>query len=247
MKMGEYLSRYQRRSHSQEYKSPYGSSSYREQLLSDVGHGKRILDVACREGLIAREMMDQHNEVWGVEINSEAARLAKQKGIPVKVANIEDGLPFEDSSFNFIHAGEVIEHLFDTRFFFRECYRVLKEDGVMVFSAPNLNSLENRIQILKGGFVSHLGSFPEDHFGRHVRIFNLSKIKELCALSGLEIERVRGFFFSDEGEEASPGGLSNSRTLANGVRRVSDWAATRMIPGLSKYLIFKVRKIRSDA
>ena len=36
------------------------------------------------------------------------------------------------------------------------------------------------------------GAYPEDHFGGHVRIFNVAKIQELCAQTGFEVEEVEG-------------------------------------------------------
>ena len=117
--------------------------------------------------------MSQNNEVWGVEVNPTAALVAQKRGIRVKVANVEEGLPFERGYFDVVNAGEVVEHLYDTKFFFDEVHRVLKKDGTFFFTTPNLNSLENRIRVLTGGYLSMVGAYPEDHFGNHVRIFNV--------------------------------------------------------------------------
>jgi methionine biosynthesis protein MetW len=164
----------------------------KEYLLSRIGKGKRVLDVGCLGGRVSKLIQDQNNEVWGVEVNSTSAALAEKRGIRVKVANIEDGLPFEDSSFDVVNAGEVVEHLYDTKFFFLETRRVLKENGLLIFTTPNLNSIENRIRIVLGGYPSMMGAYPEDHFGENVRVFNLPKIEELCRQTGFKLEDVSG-------------------------------------------------------
>lgn len=164
----------------------------KEYVLSKIGRRKKILDVGCLGGKFSQLMQQQNNEVWGVELNPVAAAAAAQLGIQVKVANVEDGLPFENERFDVVNAGEILEHLYDTKYFLEEAYRVLVRGGLFLFSTPNLNSFENRIQVARGGYLSMAGTYPEDHFGEHVRVFNLEKIRELCEITGFEIIDVQG-------------------------------------------------------
>ena len=200
----------------------------KEYVLSRIGKGKRVLDVGCLGGKISKVIQDQNNEVWGVEVNEAAAAVAEGRGIQVKVANVEDGLPFEAASFDVVNAGEVVEHLYDTKFFFMECHRVLKPRGMLIFTTPNLNSIENRFRILLGGYPSMVGAYPEDHYGDHVRIFNLEKIEELCHQTGFKVEDVSG---APGLEEA---GLGLDRPLA--------WFS-KVMPRWSKLLMVTARRI----
>jgi len=127
-----------------------------------------------------------------VEVNPVAAEAARKRGVKVQVADVEDGLPFETESFDVVNAGEILEHLYDTKNFLEETRRVLKEGGLMIFTTTNLNSLENRIRVASGGYLSMAGAYPEDHFGAHVRVFNLPKIRELCIETGFGIRDVAG-------------------------------------------------------
>ncbi len=49
-----------------------------------------------------------------------------------------DGIkfPFSNNEFLFLFHTEVIEHVFDTNSFLHECHRVLKPNGVLLFSVP---------------------------------------------------------------------------------------------------------------
>jgi len=199
----------------------------KEYLLKEIGRGKKVLDVGCLGGRISKLIMDQNNEVWGVEVNPNSAEVAKGRGVKVKVANVEDGLPFESGQFDVVNAGEVVEHLYDTKSFFSEAHRVLKDDGVLIFTTPNLNSLENRVRILAGGYLSMVGAYPEDHFGDHVRVFNLGKIRELCEQTGFVVDEVRGI----------PTLMPKGRLLDLPLRM-----AGRVAPSLAKLLIIKARK-----
>src|SRR5690348_16731056 len=111
MQMKEYLTKYDSlASEDALYEIPLR----KEYVLSRIGRGKRVLDVGCLGGKISSLIMSQNNEVWGVEVNPAAAAVAERRGVKVKVADVEDGLPFESASFDVVNAGEILEHLYDT-------------------------------------------------------------------------------------------------------------------------------------
>ncbi len=58
--------------------------------------------------------------------------------------------PFKNNTFNTISSFEVIEHIENTEFFINELYRVLKQDGFLYISTPNLAWWANRILLLFG-------------------------------------------------------------------------------------------------
>src|SRR5262245_38993548 len=108
MEMRDYMTRYDSLASEE---ALYRIPLRKEFLLAQVGRGKRVLDVGCLGGQISELIKKQNNEVWGVEINPKAAEAAKRKGIRVRIANAEEGLPFEDGFFDVVNAGEVVEHL----------------------------------------------------------------------------------------------------------------------------------------
>jgi predicted SAM-dependent methyltransferase len=57
----------------------------------------------------------------------------------VRVLDVTYGLPFKDV--RYIYAEHFIEHLHynDARYFLRECRRILRDDGVLRLSTPNLD------------------------------------------------------------------------------------------------------------
>lgn len=189
-------------------------------VLSEIGRGKVVLDVGCLGGRLSERILRQNNEVWGLELNPAAAREAAQRGIRVTEGNAEEGLPFESAFFDVVHAGEVLAYLYDTKSFFEECARVLKADGMLLLTTANLNSLRNRLRVLRGGYLAGLGAYPEDHHGDQVRVFNLPKLRELCEAAGFGIDKARG---------GSPeGGLSS--------------VATVWLPSLSETLMIRASK-----
>ncbi len=189
MQMHEYRKKYDSLVHEEELLNIPGRKEF---ILEGVGRGRRVLDVGCLGGMLSRLILERNNEVWGVELNEAAAKIAASRGVRVKVANVEEGIPFESGFFDVVHAGELIEQLYDTKAFFLEVARVLKPDGVFLFTTPNLNSVENRVKVLAGGYLSMTGAYPEDHFGDHLRFFNIRKLRELCAQTGFQVDEIRG-------------------------------------------------------
>ncbi len=220
-----------------EYSRKYDAFAFEEQrleipfrrrfILKAAGKGHRVLDVGCNSGKLAALIAEQNNEVWGLEINTSAAEKAAERGVRVKVANAEDGLPFESGFFDVVHAGSMFEHLYDTEFFAEEILRVLKPGGSLILSFSNLNSLDNRIQVLKGGYISGLGAYPHDQHGDRLRVFNLTKLRELLERAGFEWVEARGV-----PEESKKNPFLNTAFLMAG----------KILPQINEVILVKARK-----
>ncbi len=66
-------------------------------------------------------------------------------------------LPYKDNFFDAITFTEVIEHLEDHRKILKEINRVLKKDGVLIVTTPNILNLKSRIRFLLVGFYNLFG------------------------------------------------------------------------------------------
>ena len=142
---------------------------------------ENIMSIGCqKDDPLARKLREKHNIVT-LDITKNADIMADlNKGIPVK-----------SESYGLVVAGEIIEHLYDTQFVLREINRVLKKDGILILSVPNICSLRNRIKVLFGG----LPIFGAR--GGHIREFNLSFIKELLIKNEFKVieEKTNGVWF----------------------------------------------------
>lgn len=113
----------------------------------------RILDVGCGDGNFSVLLKEacKAKEVYGIEISEKGVESAKNSGVKAFQLDIdEEDFPFEDSYFDAIFAGEIIEHLYDTDRFLDEVYRILKLNGLLILTAPNLSCWHNKISLLFG-------------------------------------------------------------------------------------------------
>lgn len=150
----------------------------------------RMLDLGCGAGEFSVRFVAGGWEVFGLELVASQASRATARGLRAVAGEVTAGLPFRPEAFDLVFAGEIIEHLVDTDGFLAEIRRVLRVDGVLVVTTPNLASFENRLRLL-------LGRYPEwvDYrvgSSGHVRAYTPRVLKAQLAEHGFRVERHVG-------------------------------------------------------
>jgi SAM-dependent methyltransferase len=106
-------------------------------LLPEV-RSKRILDAGCGPGVYSEWLADHGAQVLALDANEKMVRLARQRlGDKAQVvhANLEQPLDFlADSIFDIVVSPLVMDYVKDWEKLLLEFYRVLREDGCLVFS-----------------------------------------------------------------------------------------------------------------
>lgn len=147
-----------------------------------IGSGKVVLDIGCRDGA-STKFYTENNEVIGVDIDKEALRICqKELGIKTEWVDVNEGLPFEDSSFDVVVAGEILEHLFFPKSFLLEAKRVLNPKGIFIGSTPNAFRLKNRLLFMLGK------DFETDE--THLHHFSFYTLRSLLAGLFVDIEII---------------------------------------------------------
>ena len=158
----------------------YGGGERAELFRRYVGGpGRRVLDIGCRYGALTRAYLEG-NHVVGIDVDRLALDEAARMGIETQWADAEEGLPFEDASFDVVVAGELLEHVRDPVALVGGARRVLRPDGTFVGSVPNGFRLKNRLRFLAG-------RKPEND-PTHLHLFSPG---DLCALlAGFDESRL---------------------------------------------------------
>lgn len=96
-------------------------------------------------------LIKKDNIVHGVDVAKNNLKKAKRKGLIVKQISTKTKiLPYSSNSFDVVLLADVIEHVFDTDALLRESRRVLKRNGKLILTTPNVASLGRRIMLLIG-------------------------------------------------------------------------------------------------
>ena len=102
--------------------------------------------------------------------------------------NIENHrFPYKDGSFDVVIFGEIIEHLLnDPCKVLREIKRVLKPNGSLILTTPNVARLENICRLIQGENIydPYSGYGP---YGRHNREYNRHELIQLLEFEGFNV------------------------------------------------------------
>lgn len=162
-----------------------------EKILNLIGHHKKVLDIGCGDGFISELIAKNENDVVGIEIAENAIRKCKKKKITVIDADLNsDWYKKINQKFDVIVAGEIIEHIFDTDKFLQNIEKVMKKNGSVIITTPNLASFGRRIYLALG--ISPLMETTARKLDAgHIRYFTFKTLEKLLLENGLKIRNYQ--------------------------------------------------------
>jgi SAM-dependent methyltransferase len=138
--------------------------------------GAEVLDAGCGSGRTLEEL-ERYGTVYGVELDPEAAELARARGAgEVHTGRLEQ-LPYEDDRFDLITCLDVIEHTPDDRATLRELLRVCKPGGWLLVTVPAYQALWSQ----------------HDEANHHFRRYSRGTMRAAAVESGWQVERMTSF------------------------------------------------------
>lgn len=114
---------------------------------------KRLLDIGGGDGKYAFAFKNAFRveELYGVDMSVGAVRIGNAGGIKMSCTDLNHSkLPYVDSFFDIVFAGEIIEHLLSPDGLMDEVKRVLKPGGYFILTTPNIANWCDRCLLLFG-------------------------------------------------------------------------------------------------
>jgi SAM-dependent methyltransferase len=139
--------------------------------------GARVLDAGCGSGRTLVELVDYGGEVSGIELNTDAAELARGRGLgEVRVGRLEE-LPWDDATFDLITCLDVIEHVPDDVAALVELRRVATPGAWLLVTVPAYPALWSR----------------HDEANHHYRRYSRAALRAAAGSAGWQIARLSSF------------------------------------------------------
>lgn len=155
----------------------------------------KVADIGGGPGVVTAWLNERGYDAYLVEFSDTAIEQAKKRGIKNICHAMITGLkslPFEDSFFDIVFFGDVIEHLFDPESALKEIRRILKPGGRLVLSCPNMAYWRFRTYYLLDGDLKRIDVIHEKPWEwGHIRFYNIEILKEFLGTLGFKCTLFR--------------------------------------------------------
>jgi len=162
---------------------------YYEWLRSDVisavpADAKTILSVGCAAGRTEAELVKRGVKVVGVEINPDAAKIARERGLNILEGDASEiDVDVAGGFYDCLIYADVLEHLPDPLSVLQRHVASLKESGTVIVSVPNFRHYSVLRQLFVHGHVRYTDAGILDR--THLRITTGKMVLEWFKLAGL--------------------------------------------------------------
>ena len=163
-----------------------------ERLIPHARDSLKALDVGCAIGVFTNLLHNKGYEALGIDANKRLLAFAKNRYPHCEFKQMNAlHLELPPSSFDFVLALELIEHLDNPYKLLENIHRVLKEGGVIILSTPNRLSLEGArgVMMEKAARISWNAWDPE-----HKHVYTSIEIARLLRRF-FKIERITGYYY----------------------------------------------------
>jgi 2-polyprenyl-3-methyl-5-hydroxy-6-metoxy-1,4-benzoquinol methylase len=149
--------------------------------IKRLRRGGRLLDVGCAMGFLLEVAQRQGFEPWGLDLNPEAVRIAKQRfGDRVEQGELDAGA-FPGMRFDVVTLIDVLEHVADPGTLLTRVHERLAPGGVLAAELPNAASLMRRM----------LRSRWPHYAPEHLFYWTPASLARQLAAAGFEVREIR--------------------------------------------------------
>ena len=153
----------------------------------------KVLDLGCGDGDYSKRLKDLGFDVLSADLDKKRFRYADE--IDFRHCDITKEMPFPDDHFDYVLLLEVVEHLRNPYEVMQEINRVLKKEGKLILSTPNILNLKSRFRFLFEGAYQHFREPPMEQvdnpkeviFNLHIAPWRYHELEYLLSSCGFNI------------------------------------------------------------
>lgn len=155
------------------------------EVYNRVESGSDVLDIGCGNGsLLYLLKTTKKCNVIGIDFTDSQIVVAERRGIKVIKADVEqDNIALGE--FDYVLCTELIEHLFDPVRFLKSIRKLLKKDGILILTTPNIAFIKNRINLVLGRHPTN-----EKEYARrchHIHLMTQGELSNYLDIAGYKV------------------------------------------------------------
>ncbi len=161
---------------------------------------QRVLDLPCGKGGFSQMLLDRGVEVVSADLHPEVFIVPGRSGIH---ADLNAALPFSDGEFDAMVCIEGIEHIENPHLLAREANRILRTDGKLYLSTPNVLSIRSRLSNLFRGYPNQFHYMIEidqetglEKAIDHINPIGFLELRYVLSQWGFQVESVHASRYS---------------------------------------------------
>ncbi|MBV1879639.1 MAG: methyltransferase domain-containing protein [Pseudomonadales bacterium] len=144
-----------------------------------------ILEVGCSSAYLGGYLQQEGYQVWGIELDADAAAAARNRIEYVFEGSVEDFFAVvKDVKFGAVIFGDVLEHLVDADVVIQQAVGLLAESGLIIASIPNVAHMSVRMMLLAGRWDYQQTGILDN---THLRFYTRDSIVQLMDNNDLKI------------------------------------------------------------
>lgn len=149
-----------------------------------------FLDLGCGDGQFGRSL--GLHQVYGIDKDTAALDKIHKDGYYSEIQTAKaSAIPFHDGSFGTVYSNCAMEHMDELPDVLFEIRRVLRKDGVLVFTVPTpefFKIIRKDQVLIRSGLAGDEVISEYNHFHHHVNILNLEQWSDMLNKCGFELD-----------------------------------------------------------
>ena len=142
---------------------------------------KKILEIGCGDGRSLLQLRALGYDAYGIETDENVGKVRNELKLAIHIGTIENS-GFEPKTFDYIIANQLIEHIVNLDSFLEGCKELLKDEGTIIFSTPNAQSIYRKLCGKK---------WINWHIPFHQQVFTRKSLALLLLKHGLSITKIK--------------------------------------------------------
>lgn len=157
----------------------------------------KVLDIPAGQGALSSKLEEMGFKAFLGDIQRE--NLLYHNGRCVQM-DLNYLLPFKNQIFDYVVCIEGIEHIENPHLLIHECARVLKKDGILILSTPNVMTIKSRWRFLFYSYLDYFryfGPVPpserhqiQEYDHQHINPLFYGELKWILEKEGLRIKKI---------------------------------------------------------